>query len=81
MLTHRTNLLLSEKDHQMLTQVARDKGITMGELIRTTLRKIYRYGKKQNNTLAVFARIDRLAKKADTKEINYRELISYGRHH
>ena len=80
MLTHRTNLLLSEKDHQMLAQVARNKGITMGELIRTTLRKTYRYGKKQNNIIAVLARIDRIAKKANTKGINYRELISYGRH-
>lgn len=79
MLTYRTNLLLSEQDHQMLVQVANKKGATMGEVIRAALKKVYKLGKQSTSLSATLTKIDKIARKVKTKDINYQELISYGR--
>jgi len=79
MLTYRTNLLLSEQDHQMLVQVANKKGATMGEVIRAALKKVYKLSKQSTSLSATLTKIDKIARKVKTKDINYQELISYGR--
>lgn len=41
-LNHKTTLLLSHEDHQLLMHEARTKGKTMGEMIRQAIRVVYR---------------------------------------
>jgi Arc/MetJ-type ribon-helix-helix transcriptional regulator len=41
MLTHRTNVLLSEEDNRWLTQLAEKEGVSKSELVRRALKKTY----------------------------------------
>lgn len=79
MLTHRTNILLTKLDHEILSRLASKKGKTIGELIRQAVRKTYRINQKESAAARALERIDRLAQKVDTKGINYRQLIDHGR--
>lgn len=38
-LTHRTNVLLTEEDHILLTQLAEQQGTTKGEVLRQSFRQ------------------------------------------
>ena len=79
MLTHRTNVLLTKLDREVLSRLASKKGKTVGELIRQAVRKTYNISQKENSTAWALQQIDRLAKKVNTKGINYRQLIEHGR--
>lgn len=77
MLTQRTNVLLSEPDYKMLKELSKKHNKSVGELIRQAVIKIYKPKKKSNAQL--LKEIRTLGKKANTKGINYRELVEYGR--
>lgn len=79
MLTRRTNVLLSEIDYLTLSRLAADKGKTMGELIRQAIEKTYKISKKKDSVARALNRINQLGKKVNTKNIDYKELINYGR--
>ena len=48
LLTRRTNVLLSEADYTMLFNMAKESKKTMGELIRSSLKKTLRTKVKKN---------------------------------
>ena len=47
MLTRRTNVLFTEEDYQMLKNLSKKTGKTIGELIRYAVWKVYGLGKKK----------------------------------
>ena len=79
MLTHRTNVLLTKLDHEVLSRLAGKKGKTIGELIRQAVRQTYRINQVKNSAAQALERIDQLAKKVETKGIDYRQLVNHGR--
>ena len=79
MLTHRTNVLLTKLDYLVLSRLAAIKGKTIGALVRQAVRSTYKIKQRDENTVQVLKRIDRLARKVNTKGVNYRELIEHGR--
>ena len=78
MLTHRTNLLLTQKQHQTLKSLSYQKRKSVGELIRHVIDKEY-VGSKLNNRAKILEEIRNLTKNINTKGINYKELIASGR--
>jgi len=79
MLTRRTNVLLNETDYETLLALSKREGKTMGELIRHAVRKTYKTHRREKTNAQILAEIDKLAKKVNTKGINYKELVEYGR--
>lgn len=78
MLTHRTNVLLSTDEHDLLLMLSKEHGKTMGELIRHAVKKTYK--KKRVSPLAAsFKRIKEITKNVDTKGIDYRAMAIEGR--
>lgn len=78
MLTHRTNVLLSTDEHDLLLMLSKEHGKTMGELIRHAVKKTYQ--KKRTSPLATsFKRIKEITKNVDTRGIDYRALAIDGR--
>jgi hypothetical protein len=77
-LTHRTNLLLSAHDYQMLSNLAQEKKQTMAALIRAAIRKVYCIKQKQQ-TNQVLEKLKSLGQQVDAKNINYKDLINMGR--
>ena len=78
MLTKRTNLLLTEKDYLLLSQLANKKKESMGELIRKAIRGFYNY-QPDDSRKKILAKISRLSAQAKTKGINYKTLVEDGR--
>jgi hypothetical protein len=78
MLTRRTNLLLTEEEYSQLAMLSKETGESMGKLIRKALKKQYKF-KTSSSRKTVMKEIEKLGKKVNTKGINYRELINYGR--
>jgi hypothetical protein len=78
MLTKRTNLLLTEKDYLLLSQLANKKKESMGELIRKAIRGFYHY-QPDDSRKKILAKISRLSAQAKTKGINYKTLVEDGR--
>ena len=79
MLTKRTNVLLSEPDHALLSYLASQNGQTMSELIRAAVRKTYRTKKHQATRRQILQDINRLTKNVKLGPIDYRQLIEDGR--
>jgi hypothetical protein len=78
MLTHRTNLLLEETDYRLLSQLATQKKVSIGKLIRHAVKKTYSL-QKQDTVTDILNNLQKLSLKVNTKNINYRELINEGR--
>jgi hypothetical protein len=78
MLTHRTNVLFSADEHNLLLALSREHGKTMGELIRQAVKKTYKK-KKVSSLAASFKRIKEITKNVDTKGIDYRAMAIEGR--
>ncbi len=84
MLTHRTNLLLSEDDNRLLTQLAHQQGVTKGKLIRAAIAKVYRHAKlkqAQAERIKLMQNIQQnwsLIQKS-SQRLDYQELRDYGR--
>jgi uncharacterized protein YbgA (DUF1722 family) len=79
MFTVRTNVLLTEEDHLSLRSLAREKDKTIGELIREAIRKTYGSLATANRRKELMSQIRQLAKRANTKNIDYRVMIEEGR--
>ncbi|OGY17416.1 MAG: hypothetical protein A2784_03310 [Candidatus Chisholmbacteria bacterium RIFCSPHIGHO2_01_FULL_48_12] len=79
MLTHRTNVLLTEEDNQLLTLLATRYNTTKGDIIRRAFKTTYPLQKK-TKTLAQFLRQGWKLLKKPHQPLNYKALIAYGRH-
>ena len=79
MLTKRTNLLLDESDYMALNELSNDTKKTMGKLIREAIVGFYGFKRKEEKIDDLLNKVHKLAKKINTKGINYREMIDYGR--
>ena len=77
-LTHRTNLLLTANDYQILSRLAEEKNETMAALIREAVRKVYQI-KHKNQTAKTLKELKQLGQKAKTESIDYKKLINSGR--
>lgn len=80
MLTKRTNILLSENDYRLLANLAAKKGISLGELIRRAVRKIYQAEQEIEEKRQVVKSLFSLWKKQKQRGIiNYKQLVENGR--
>ena len=81
MLTRRTNILLSEPDYLTLSQLASQKGKTIGELIRQAIRKTYspKHSRREPQAMETVTQKGWKLLKDPQKPLNYRELIEHGR--
>lgn len=78
MLTRRTNVLLTETDYTLLSQLADKKHESIGKLIRKAVRDTY--GKSlKNSRKDVLSEIEKLSSKINAKGIDYKKLITSGR--
>lgn len=80
-LTYRTNLLLSEKEHEIVKEVAKKKSTSINQVIREAIIKTYKKdlsgeAKKRTETLEALRKI---SKTMNTKGLDYIELIEKGR--
>ena len=84
MLTKRTNLLFEEELWQLLAAKAEEEELSVGELVRQAVKKIYvepgdevLKGRKQ-----AFKALIKLQQKTKQKgRVDYKALIEYGRKH
>lgn len=76
----RTNVLLSEDDHLLLTSLVKKEGKTMGQLIRYAIKKTY-HSKKSAREMNIESEIKKGWKLLlnPGKSVNYKELIEDGR--
>ncbi|KKR71264.1 MAG: hypothetical protein UU12_C0004G0011 [Candidatus Woesebacteria bacterium GW2011_GWA2_40_7b] len=84
MLTKRTNVLLSEEDHLMLTNLAKESNKTIGELVRHAVKKTYKINKRKtkskiNKELEAAIKSGWKYLKHPEIPLDYKALIEYGR--
>ncbi len=77
LLTQRTNVLLDEIDYKMLKDLSKKNNQTIGALIRHAINKTFKPKKTSQSQL--LKQLRQLGKSSNTKGINYKELIEYGR--
>lgn len=79
MLTHRTNVLFTNQDYQMLSLLAKKKKTTMADLIRQAVKKTYI--NKKNSQRQLIKEITQGWKLLKNPQIpiDYKQLIEYGR--
>jgi len=79
-LTRRTNVLLTEEDYKLIENLSRKERKTMGQLIRTAIKKAYKKESK-NQAKSVSADIQKGWSLLinPKKKIDYKDLIEYGR--
>ncbi len=78
MLTRRTNVLLDEMDYSRLSSLANSQEKTIGELIRSAIRKTYKT-KKKNGRVEAYKGLRKLAKDIDMSGVSYKDLVNNGR--
>jgi hypothetical protein len=78
MLTRRTNLLLTENDYLLLSQLASKRNESIGELIRKAIRKFYNY-ESADSRKKILVKISRLSTQISPKGIDYKKLVEDGR--
>ncbi len=76
MLTKRTNLLFEEELWQLLAAKAAEKELSVGELVRQAVRRVY-IEDNQGRILQASRKI--LANRKFGRKIAYQALINYGR--
>lgn len=76
LLTQRTNLLLNESDYARLKDLSKKNNRSVGELIRFAIKKTF---VGDMSVSSILKRIDKLSKNANTKGINYKQLVEDGR--
>lgn len=85
MLNHRTNVLLDEKRHRVLSILGRKEKKSLGELIREAIDEKYGYEINEEEIIKkrkqAFEEILRLRKKIKPlpKGFDYKSLINWGR--
>jgi predicted DNA-binding protein len=79
-LLKRTNVLLTEEDHAFLSELVKNKGKTMGQLIRDAIKKTYHLENKKSG-----ADISQRIKSGwkflinPQKRLDYKKMVEYGR--
>lgn len=84
MLEKRTNLLLEKETYDYLAYLAKERGITVGELIRKAIKREYLAKKEKilQSRQRAFKKILRMQEGMKIPEkLDYKELINYGRRH
>ena len=81
MLNKRVHILFDEKEHQLISMLALMENISVGELVRTAVRKQFLDNRLEtkNRRQAVDNLLAWQKKIGIFPGINYRELIEYGR--
>lgn len=81
MLTKRTNVLFTEEDHLMLSNLARESNKTIGELVRHAVKKTFKLKTKKDMDVKLEARIKKGWKFLKHPEIpvDYKAWIENGR--
>lgn len=79
MLNKRTNVLLNETDYLTLSRIAKKRETTLSALIRYALKQTFNLAREDNSRAQLLSRIEILTSQADTRDINYRQLIANGR--
>ncbi|MEN8253213.1 MAG: hypothetical protein ABFQ62_02460 [Patescibacteria group bacterium] len=86
MLTHRTNVLLTQDDYLMLSRLAEENEVSVGELFRRAIKKTYKTSKvsttkKRSIDKKLLAEIKTGWKylKNSEKSLDYKKLRDYGR--
>ncbi|MBI4999604.1 ribbon-helix-helix protein, CopG family [Candidatus Gottesmanbacteria bacterium] len=81
MLTKRTNLLLDEETYKNLLLLAKEKKVSLGEIIRQAINRVYKRESdaEMEKRSKVVASIMNLWEKTKGKKTDYRALIEYGR--
>lgn len=79
MLIKRTNLLLGEADYQLLKSLAKKEEVSVAELIRRAIEKVYKKRFELEQRKEVVAEIQKLWKKVKTEGMDYKSLIENGR--
>jgi hypothetical protein len=77
LLNQRTNVLFSESDYRMLKALSKTNNQTIGELIRHAVTKTFKPKKKSK--VELLRHLRDLGKTANTKGINYKQLVEDGR--
>jgi hypothetical protein len=80
-LTYRTNVLLTEQEHKLVSSIAERKEVSINQVIRDAIATLQGKGysyEAERRKKALSALRDS-AKHIDTKGINYRELVEEGR--
>lgn len=78
MLTKRTNILFEQELWDKLSLLAKESDVSVGELIRRAVKERYFEDNRQEEIAKAIQRI-RALRKPQKKNINYKELINYGR--
>ncbi len=78
MLIRRTNVLFSKEDYRLLSSLAVKKGVSMGELIRKAIRKVYQADQEIEEKSQLVNSLTSLWKK-QKGTINYKRLVEDGR--
>lgn len=79
MLTHRTNLLLSENQYKKLNTLAKRKQKTVGALIRTAIDQTYKVQKKEKSQRQLFNEMRKIFADFDTTDLDIKALVEEGR--
>jgi hypothetical protein len=77
MLTKRTNILFEEKTWKLLSDLAKSRDASVGELVREAVKLVYGKETKIARRKQALREIQNLRKRA--QGIDYKELINYGR--
>lgn len=81
MLTKRTNILFSQEMWQMLEYLSRERGQSVGDLVRQAVNNCLSDENKLTRQKKALEEIRKIQKKLPRfKKINYAELINAGRH-
>lgn len=80
MLAKRTNILFENDFFHKLQQLAKEKKISIGQLIRDAVAQVYFHAESQNAIRQASAGI-LATRKISKKSIDYKMLINYGRKH
>lgn len=81
LLTRRTNVLFSEEDYLMLSELTKVYNKTIGELVRHAVKKTYKPKKHANMNTELIKKIKKGWKFLRNPEIpvDYKALVEYGR--
>lgn len=79
MLTKRTNVLFDEELWQLLVAYAHKRQTSVGELVRTAVRKVYVSDTRQERIARACESILKHRPAPFKGRIDYKELINYGR--
>ena len=77
LLTQRTNVLFNESDYKMLKEMSKKENRSIGDLIRHAV--INTFKENRPSRVQTLKRLKELGKNFNTKGINIKDLVEYGR--